>query len=79
MMQDFVTGIINLVFNLLDWLFGLFGSFNIPISWVPHAKGLMDWATYFLPVDTLYIQFKIIFSTLVIYITMRLIKLIRSY
>lgn len=79
MIQEFIMSIIGLVFGILDWLFGLLPDITIPLSWVPYAKGLLDWASYFLPVDTVYMQFKIVIVTLFIYIIMRLIKLIRSH
>lgn len=76
--EKVIIGIIDFIFGILEWIFNLFPSIPLPIEWVPRAKGLIQWGSYFFPLDTLYLQFKIVAFFLSIYLTIRIINFLRS-
>lgn len=69
--------ILDIIIIVLNWIFSLVPIIEIPVAWVPNVVGIMNWASYFLPVGTLFVQASIIFEFITIYLLIRLIKFIR--
>ena len=69
--------ILDIIVIVLDWIFSWVPVIEIPVHWVPNVVGVMNWASYFLPVGTLYIQAGIIFQLITVYLLVALIRFIK--
>lgn len=77
--QSIIVLLIELAGSVLGWIFSFVPiDIELPVAWVPFAKGLLDWSSYFFPVEVLYEQASILFQLLGIYLIIKVVLLIKK-
>jgi len=77
--QELVLLILGLLFDIVAWLFSFIPDIELSVGWIPFAKGLLDWASYFFPVYVLYEQATILFLLLDAYLIIKLISFVKNF